>query len=342
MPMPQRLPAQLNNNLTEATMGELDFTMISFGFVAGVVIFLYGVQLLSESLKAVAGDRMKRIISRATANRCLGVLTGAVVTAILDSSSAVSIIVVGLVHARAMSFQQALAVVMGANIGTTVSSLIFALDAVKYGSALLLPGLLLHWLGRSESTRHWGGAILGLGMAFFALHYLEEIARPLRNYEPFIHLMQRMESPVLGILTGAAITAVIQSSSATMGILIVLVGQGSLGLNAAIGIMLGAEIGTCLDVLVATIGRSREAVRVGVFQLCFNFACIAIAGWFIVPLGQIATRIAGDDLKQQLAIAQVIFNVAGVAIFIGWTSLIARIVERMVPESADSSASPPG
>lgn len=325
-------------------MNSPDVFAIVLAFAAGLALFLYGVNLLSESLKAAAGERMKRLIGRLTTNRFAGVLTGVVATAILDSSSAVAIIAVGLVHARAMTFPQAVGVVMGANIGTTVSSQLYALDAVKYGPLLLLPGLLLHWLGRSEAQRHWGGAAFGLGLVFFALTHLEDGTRPLRDHEPFKALMAEMENLLLGVLVGAAVTAAIQSSSALMGILIALVGQGSVSLEAAVAMMLGAEIGTCLDVLVASAGRSRAAVRVGVFQSGFNLACVALAVGFTVPLARAAVWLAGDDLKRQLATAHVLFNVAGVLVFVWFTRTLAGWVERLVPDregeqQPDSTAS---
>jgi phosphate:Na+ symporter len=311
-----------------------DFVAIGLAFAAGLAIFLSGANLLSESLRAAAGEGMKRAIGRLTTNRLAGILTGAVATAALDSSSAVAIIAVGLVHARAMTFPQALGVVMGANIGTTVSSQIYALDAVKYGPVLLLPGLLLHWLGRSEAQRRWGGAVFGLGLVFFALTHLEEAARPLRDYGPFRALMLRMADPLWGVLAGAAVTAVIQSSSAMMGILIALAGQGAVRLDAAVAMMLGAEIGTCPDVLVASAGRSREAVRVGVFQLGFNVACVALAVGLVGPLTRAAAWLAGADVKRQLATAHVLFNVGGVLASVWFTRTIAGAVERLIPDRA--------
>lgn len=318
--------------------GSPDFFAIGLAFAAGLAIFLLGVSLLSNSLEAAAGDRVKALVGRLTTNRFAAVATGVVATAVLDSSSAVAIIAVGLVHARAMTFPQALGVVMGANIGTTVSSQIYALDAVKYGPILLLPGLLLHWLGRSETQRHAGGAVMGLGLVFFALTHLEHAAAPLHDYGPFRDLMRRMENPLLGVAVGAAITAVIQSSSAMVGILIALVGQGAVTLDAAVAMMLGAEIGTCVDVLVASAGRSREALRVGAFQLAFNVACVALCVGLTGPLTRAAVWLAGDDVKRQLATAHVLFNVGGVVLFVGFTETIARAITRLIPDRGPARA----
>ncbi len=307
-----------------------DFSAMGLAFCAGLAAFLLGVNFLSENLKAAAGDGMKRWIARFTTNRFAGVLSGVVATALLDSSSAVAIIAVGLVHARAMTFPQALGVVMGANVGTTVSSQIYATGVAEYGQVLTLPGLLLHWLGRSDKWKHVGGVAFGLGLVFFGLHHIETAAKPLEGYEPFRQFMTRMENPLLGVFAGAVATAVIQSSSAMMGILIILVGQG-VSLPAAAAMMMGAEVGTCLDVLVAAAGRSREAVRVGVFQMGFNVASVALFVAFTGPLVSLATTIAGDDPKRVLATAHVLFNVAGVLVFIGLTDTMAKLVLRLVP-----------
>lgn len=315
-----------------------DFVAIGLGFTAGVVVFLFGVNLLADSLKAVAGGRMKRILAWCTCNRVAGVVAGTVATAVLDSSSAVAILVVGLVHAQALTFPQAVAVVMGANIGTTVSSQVYALDVVKYGPVLMVPGLLAHWLGRSDGRKAWGGVLLGLGFVFFALTHLEGVTKPLRDYEPFRAFMLRMENPLLGVLAGAAATAVLQSSSATMGVLIALVGQGAITMPAAVAMMLGAEVGTCLDVLVASAGRSREAVRVGVFQLIFNLATVALFVGLTGPLTSAAGWAAGDEPKRQLATGHVLVNVAGVLLFLPFTGLIARGVSRLVPDGENERA----
>ena len=325
---------------TSVTMNNLhqDVT-IAISFIAGLAIFLFGVQMMSERLKSVIGDRMKLIIGRFTTNRFLGVLTGTVATAVLDSSSAVCIIVVGLVHARAMSFRQAIAVVMGSNIGTTLSSQIYALDLVKYGSVLLLPGLLLMWLGRTETWRHWGGVAFGLGLVFFALHFIEQAVHPLREDQRFRSLMTQLQNPLYGILAGAIVTAVIQSSSATMGILIALIGQDAVSMPAAIAIMIGAELGTCLDVLMAGLGRSREALRVGVFQLLFNAASVVIAVGFTGPLADLSHMIAGEDPKRQLATAHVLFNILGVLLFLLFTPMLAALVTRLVPNGKESATS---
>lgn len=309
-----------------------DFLKIGLGFAAAIVLFLYGVGLLADELKAVAGDRMRAWLARCTGNPFLGVMTGVVVTVLLDSSSAVGVIVVGLVHARAMTFPQALGVVLGANIGTTVSSQVYALDAVKYGPVLLPPGLILHALGPSDRWRRVGGVLLGLGMVFFALTYLEDLAYPLRGYEPFRAAMGRLENPLLGVLAGAAFTAVVQSSSAVMGVMITLIGQGAVTMDAAVAVMMGAEVGTTLDVLAASGTRSRAAVRVGVFHLLFNVTSVALFVGLTGLLIRAAGWLAGDDPRRQLATAHVLFNAAGVLLCVGFVGPVARGLEWLVPD----------
>lgn len=319
----------------------LDIPSILLGLTGGLVLFLHGIGLLSSSLKAVAGPRLKRLIARFTTNRYAGVGTGAAATAALQSSSATTIMAVGLVNAGAMDLSQSLGVVMGANIGTTLTSQVFAFDLMHYGPLVMLAGLLLAALGRSPGWRELGGVVLGLGLVFFALDLMGEATRPLRDHEPFVEFLCRLENPVWGVLAGAAFTAVIQSSSAMMGILITMVGQGSMTLDAAVAIMLGAEIGTCLDTLVATIGRSREAVRVGVFQLVFNVASVLLFLGLTDPLARLAAWTAPEDVERQLANAHVLFNVTSVVVFLGFTRTAAGLVRRLIPGGPDADAAEP-
>lgn len=313
-----------------------DYLSMGLGFVAALGVFLVGVHLLSENLKVAAGERLKRLIARGTSNTGFAILSGTVATAALDSSSAVIIIVVGLVHAEAMTFRQALGVVLGANIGTTASSQLYALDVVRYAAWVALPGLALRLLGRSETWRAVGGSLLGLGMVFAALTAFEELAKPLREDESFRGLMAGLTNPLAGVAVGAVVTAALQSSSATVGILIALAGQGAVPGPVAVALMMGAEIGTCLDVLVASAGRSREAVRVGVFQLLFNVTTVLLFVGLAGPLASAAAALSGDP-KQQLALAHVLFNVAGVLLFAPFLGPVSGLVERLIPGRAGSA-----
>lgn len=303
--------------------------------VGGLVLFLFGVLQLARSIEPLASDRARQLIDRFTTNRFAGVVTGAVATTLLDSSSVTIILVIALVNGGLLTFTQSLGVIMGSNIGTTVSSQIFALDVEAYSPLILLVGFLLFvTAGRSEGRRHVGLAVLGLGLVFFGLHYMGEAVVPLRDNAQFMRWMTGLERPLLGLAVGAIATVVIQSSSAMLGIVITLSSQGLVTLPAGLALMLGAEIGTCADTLVAAIGRTRAALRAGIFHLAFNISSAAVGLLFIDQLAALATSLpGGHSLPRQIANAHVAFNVLGVAAFIGFTPLIARILESLVPEA---------
>ncbi|MBA3441779.1 MAG: Na/Pi cotransporter family protein [Pyrinomonadaceae bacterium] len=330
-----------------AQEGRLDGFRMVMGALAGLVLFLYGVIRMSEGLKAIAGERMKELLGKFTTNRFAGVATGTVVTAVLDSSSITIILVVGLVNAGLLTFVQSLGVIMGANIGTTVGSQLIALEINEYAPLLLVVGAALHFLAKSEALQHAGLSVLGLGLIFFGLDEIGNAAEPLRNYQPFIDTMKRMEHPLMGALAGAGATLLIQSSSATVGIVITLASQGLITLPAGMAMMLGAEIGTCSDTLLATIGRSREAVRAGVFHLVFNIISVALGLIFIAQLARLATWLAfGGGVPRQIANGHVLFNGLSVLLFIWFTPQIAHALKWLIPDKAqpgeqtDSAAEP--
>lgn len=300
------------------------------GMIGGLAIFLYGLSRLATSMREIAGDRMKRLVARATTNRFAGLAVGTVATAVLDSSSITIIMVIAMVDAEILTFVQSLGVILGANIGTTVSSQIIALDVQRYSPVVLVIGLVLLVVGRTEKWRHAGIAIFGMGLIFFGLGQMGAAVKPLQESKRFVEWMVRLESPLLGIAAGALTTVIIQSSSATVGIAITLAAQDLLSLPAGVAVMLGAEIGTCADTLLATIGRSRAALRAGIFHLLFNVATVTAGALLLQPLVSLATRMGGG-LERQIANAHVAFNVAGVLVVIFALSPIARALQKFVP-----------
>jgi phosphate:Na+ symporter len=308
----------------------VDVTGIVLGMVAGIALFLYGVSRLATGMRAVAGDRMRRLLARATSNRVAGVASGTAATAVLDSSSVTIIMVIALVDSGLITFVQSLGVILGANIGTTISSQIIALDVERYAPLVLAAGLLLHVAGRTDRWRNAGIALFGMGLVFFGLAQMGAAVEPLKESGRFADWMARLESPLVGVAVGALATLVLQSSSATVGIAITLASQGLLSLPAGVAVMLGAEIGTCADTLVATMGRSREALRAGVFHLLFNVASVATGLALLGPLVGLAQTLGGD-VARQVANAHVAFNVVGVATVILLLTPIARALEHLVP-----------
>jgi phosphate:Na+ symporter len=235
---------------------------------------------------------------------------------------------------------QSLGVILGANIGTTISSQLIALDVARYAPLALALGLGIGVLGHrrgSARTQQAGTALFGLGLVFFGLAQMGAAVEPLKQSGRFAAWMAGLERPLVGLAAGALTTLVIQSSSATLGIAITLASQGLLSLPAGVAVMLGAEIGTCADTLVATLGRSREALRAGVFHLAFNVASAAVGLAFVAPLARLAQSLGGDAARQ-IANAHVAFNVLGVVAALLVLGPAARALERLLPARPAGSA----
>lgn len=325
--------------------GKLDVFKITTGALAGLVLFLYGVTRMAEGMEALAGDRAKEIISKFTTNRYAGVLTGTVATAILDSSSVTIIIVITMVSAGLLTFVQSLGVVLGSNIGTTIGAQIVAFKINEYAPIVMFAGFLLTFVGKTDRWKNIGLITLGFGLLFFGLDTIEEAMEPFREHEPFLKWMETLgENTLLGALVGALFTVLIQSSSATVAIVVTLASQGLVSLPAGIALVLGAEVGTCADTLVATIGRERPAVRTGIFHLIFNVVCAAVGILFAAQLAGLAKWVsslagASDDVARQIANAQLLFNLLGVLAVIFFIPLIARGLEMVIPKGKDESDS---
>jgi phosphate:Na+ symporter len=250
---------------TAAPAGGVDWWAFGLRVLAGLVLFLFGVDLLARALRDAAGDRFRALLARTASNRFAGLGMGTAATVVLDSSSVTIIMLIALVDAQLLRSADALAMVLGSNIGTTFSSQVFAWNVDAVAPVMMAGGFLARVLARSDGARRWGDAALGLGLVLFGLSLIEGAAAPLERHPEVVGLLRRLDQPLIGALAGAAVTAAIQSSSATIGIVIALAGAGLIDLPAGVAIMLGAEIGTCADTLVATLGRSRAAVRIGLF-----------------------------------------------------------------------------
>lgn len=321
----------------EANEKELiDFFAMTMSALAGLVLFIYGVTRLSEGLEDMGSDRMKNLLAKCTTNRFAGVATGTVATTLLESSSITIIMVIAMVSAGVLTFVQSLGVVLGSNIGTAVGAQIISLDINKYVPILMFAGLLLLFVGKGRTLKNLGIVLLGFGLMFYGLEAIDEAMKPFREYQPFIDLMQTLaQNPLLGAVVGAIFTVIIQSSSATVAIVITLAGSGLISLPAGIAIMLGAEIGTCADTLVATIGRGRPALRTGVFHLLFNLVSVALGILFTPLLVQLVLAISGGaGVGRQIANAQIVFNLVGVVAVIFLLPVIARLLEKLIPDVA--------
>nr|WP_206054846.1 Na/Pi symporter [Nitrosococcus wardiae] len=313
-------------------MNKIEFILITLGFLTGIASFIYGVTLTSRGLRAVGSARMKNILATSTRNAFMGVLTGALATVVLESSSVTIIMVIALVNAGLLTFEQSLGVILGANIGTTIGTEIIALDITTYLAIpmLLIGGLILR--AKKTRIRQVGISLLGMGLIFFGLAVMSGSLNPLRDYPPLIESLSKLEDPFWGVLSGGLVTLMIQSSSATLGIIISLADQGLITLSGAVAAILGAEIATCSDTLLATIGRSREAVRAGIFHLFFNISTVTLGILFFFPFLELVEWISLDaSLPRQVANAQVLFNLLGVLLFIQFIPLIAKIINTVIP-----------
>jgi len=328
--------ASADQKMAWGTMG-----MQLFG---GLALFLFGMEQMSESLKAVAGERMKRILAKLTANRFMGAATGAFVTAIIQSSSVTTVLVVGFITAGLMSLSQSVGIIMGANIGTTITAQIVAFKITKAALLMVGVGFSMLFASKRERIKQYGTMLMGLGLVFFGMSVMSEAMKPLRSYQPFLDLMIQMENPFIGILIAAGFTGLIQSSSATTGIVIVMASQGFITLPAGIALAFGANIGTCVTAMLASIGKPREAVRAAAVHVLFNLGGVLIWIFFIPQLAEVVAWISpihpeltgvdrlGAETPRQIANAHTIFNVANTIIFIGFTTQLARFVERLIPD----------
>ncbi len=323
-----------------------DWLMMTVELLGGLAIFLYGMLQMEEGLRAVAGERMKNILATLTVNRFMGVGTGALVTAVIQSSSVTTVLVVGFISAGLMSLSQSIGVIMGANIGTTITAQIVAFKITKAALGMIAVGFAMLFIAKDDKVKHYGVMLMGLGMVFFGMHVMSEAMHPLRSYEPFLDLMKTMDNPIVGVLIALVFTAIIQSSSASTGIVIVMASQGFISLQAGIALAFGANIGTCATALLAIIGKPREAVRAAIVHLLFNTCGVILWLPFIGFIADFVTAISPSypdltgtarmaaETPRQIANAHTFFNVANTLIFIWFTTQIARLVEWLVPDKA--------
>lgn len=319
--------------------GDLNQLELSTGLIGGLALFLFGMDIMTRALKQVAGASMKQILARMTGNRFLGLIAGASVTAIIQSSSITTVLLVGFISAGLMTTAQSVAVIFGANIGTTITAQILAFKVTALALPVLSLGFFVSFVAKRKVTREYGRILLGLGMVFFGMAIMSDAMKPLRSYQPFLDFMLSLDNVLFAALVGAAFTALVQSSSATTGILIVMVGQGVIALEPAVALTLGANIGTCVTALLAAIGRPREAVRAALVHTLFNISGVLIWIAFVPELADFARMVssveATSGVPRQLANVHTFFNVVNAILFIGFTKLITRLAEWLVPDRVD-------
>ena len=302
--------------------------------LGGLVLFLYAISQLSEVMKDIFSQKAQFVIQKYTSNIFSSILIGTLLTVILDSSSAVIILVIVFINAKTLTFRQAIGIIMGANIGTTFSSQIIALDVGKYSIIPLFIGLVFEVFVKNKQWKRYGNVMLYFGMLFFGLFLMEESVLPLRDSELFSTWIEKVEENYLyGALIGGLITLIIQSSSGTVGMAIVLGKQQILSVAGGIAIMLGAELGTCSDTLIATINGSRQAFKAGLFHLLFNLLTISIGLLLFTPFVQLIEQISNtDDIGNTIANAHMLFNILGVVLFLPFVSLVEKGLNLLLPD----------
>ena len=304
------------------------------GLLGGLALFLYGMQMMSAGLEAAAGNRMKRILERLTSNRILGVLVGAGITAVIQSSSATTVMVVGFVNSGMMTLRQAVWIIMGANIGTTVTGLLIALDVGAMAPLLAFVGVAFVVFLKKPILHHWGQIIAGLGVLFLGMGMMSDAMMPLRESQVFIDLMTKMSNPLLGILVGMVFTAIIQSSSASVGILQTLAASGLIGLHSAAFILFGQNIGTCITAVLAAIGTSRSAKRTTIIHLLFNVigTVIFTTLCILTPLTGLIESLLPATPAGQIAALHTTFNIVTTLLLLPFGTHLAKIAERILPD----------
>ena len=326
---------------------------IVFGLLGGLAVFIYGMNLMSESLQKAAGEKMKSILALLTKNRIMGVIAGALVTAVLQSSSATTVMAIGFVSAGLMSLPQAISIIFGANIGTTMTAQIIAFKITDYIYAFIFIGFILTFVCKSERIKSIGQTIFAFGLLFLGIETMGDVMKPLASSPVFTDLIGKVSGiPVLGLLLGTAMTLVVQSSSATIAVLQNFAAQPGvdgvtsiLGLVGAIPILLGDNIGTTITALLASLGQSRDAKRTAIAHTIFNLSGSLVFIWFVKPYAALIQAISPkgpevEVISRQIANAHTLFNLTMTVVWVCLLGLMVKIVMRLIPDVKEAKVNP--
>ncbi|MGE5494380.1 MAG: Na/Pi cotransporter family protein [Burkholderiales bacterium] len=309
-----------------------------FLLLGGLGMFLYGMKMMSDGLERLAGDRMRRVLEVLTNNRFAGVGVGLAVTSIIQSSSATTVMLVGFVNAGLMTLLQATGVIMGANIGTTITAQLIAFKLSDVAPAILFIGMVMSVFVKKRAIERIGNIILGFGVLFVGLSLMAQAMEPLQYSEAFRSFLVSFKSPVVGVLVGTAFTAVIQSSSASIGILQTLAMIGLIELDSAVYVVLGQNIGTCITAILAAIGKSTNSKRTAGIHLMFNITGTAVylvlLALFPGVVGIIESWSPGD-VSRQIANFHTFFNVSMTLLLIGFAKQMVWLIKKIVPDRHD-------
>lgn len=308
-----------------------------FSMLGGLALFLYGMNMMSNGLEMAAGDKMKTILEKLTSNRILGVLVGALVTAIIQSSSATTVMVVGFVNSGLMSLTSAVWVIMGANIGTTITGQLIAIDITAIAPLIAFIGVAMIVFFKSQKLDAIGGVIGGLGILFIGMETMSSAMVPLRTMPEFVGLISKFQNPFIGILVGALFTALIQSSSASVGILQALAKSGVMTLSSSIYVLFGQNIGTCITSVLASIGTSKNAKRTTIIHLSFNIigTVLFVTISMLFPFADLVQSLTPSNVAAQIANVHTIFNVTTTLLLLPIGTKLVDLAFRILPDSEE-------
>ncbi len=317
-------------------MIKMSFVQIT-ALLGGLALFLFGMKMMSDGLEQAAGNKMKKILEKLTSNRFLGVAVGAGITAVIQSSSATTVMVVGFVNSGIMTLRQAIWVIMGANIGTTITGQLIALDIGVIAPLLAIVGVVFIVFFKSKKLHHWGYIVGGLGILFIGMNMMSSSMSGLRDSKVFIDAVTNLSNPFLGILAGALFTAVIQSSSASVGILQALAMSGAISLSGSVYVLFGQNIGTCITAVLASIGTSRNAKRSTLIHLMFNIigTIIFVIISMFTPFVPFMQSLTPDNPAAQIANVHTVFNIVTVALLLPCGVLLEKAARFILPERSD-------
>ena len=305
-------------------------------FLGGIALFMYGMQLMGDGLQKAAGAKLQKILEAMTGVLAMGILLGAVVTAVLQASGATTVMTVGLVNAGLLTLKQGFGIIMGANIGTTMTAQLIAFKLSDYITILIFIGFLMQLLARKSRTKYLGQVMLGFGILMLGMDMMGKAVMPLRNYSGFVHFIEVFSSnPLLGIGIGMIMTVLIQSSSATIGILIAMAGQGLIPLEGAIPVLLGDNIGTCITAVLASLRANLTAKRVAAAHVMFNVigSIIFVLMPFFIKFVLLVSP--DGDIARQIANAHSAFNILNTLLFMPFVNPFIKLVEKIVPGKAE-------
>ncbi len=302
-----------------------------FTFLGGLGIFLLGMNKMGDGLQNAAGDKMRKVLEKLISNPIMGVIVGALVTAILQSSSGTTVITVGFVNARLLTLRQAVAVIMGANIGTTITAQLIAFKLTDYALPAVALGVAINFLSKRKNRKYIGQIIIGFGLLFLGLDIMSDAMKPLRSLPEFVNFMSSFaDNPILGVLTGAVLTAVVQSSSATIAILQTLAIEGLVDIRNALPILFGDNIGTTITAVLASIGTGINARRVALSHVTFNIIGTIIF-LLLLPFVTWVVGAIGGDVARQIANAHTLFNISNTIIQLPFIGLLVLLITKLIP-----------